>query len=181
MLNAKFLRNSKHLSGILTTTTPAVLTYDEPVYSNIYKYLRLNSVSLIVILRTDLDHIHIIRLIFKYLFTKLMSVSKLIEFILYSQHTCNRKRILRLTFVFNDLHRCVLSNRTELKICWAHHVFVVNTWTPLIELRTARVNLRYLWHIYQKFYLINNDIYHFNFYLTYRFDFLSVIHILHLI
>jgi hypothetical protein len=61
-------------------------------------------------------------------------------------------RVLILSWAFYDLQGCEYSKRTELLISWAMQnvtfILVINTWTPLLEPRTARVKLPELWIIY---------------------------------
>jgi hypothetical protein len=63
---------------------------------------------------------------------------KLIEYTLFLKHNLQRNgRILRLTFVLDDLHRREYSKRTEILISWALQyvtfVFIIKIWTMFLE------------------------------------------------
>jgi hypothetical protein len=60
-------------------------------------------------------------------------------------------RVLILTWTLYDSQRREYSKSTELLISWTMQnvtfIFVINTWTPLLEPRTARVKLPQSWMI----------------------------------
>jgi hypothetical protein len=61
-------------------------------------------------------------------------------------------RVLILTWEFYDSQRREYSKRKQLLISWKMQnvtlIFVINTWTTLLEPRTVRVKLPQLWMIY---------------------------------
>jgi hypothetical protein len=81
---------------------------------------------------------------------KIMAVKKLIVYkLFYNKWTSKNWKRFNLTWAFYDSQRREYYKRTEILLSWKKQnvtfIYVINTWTPLLEPRTARVKLPHLW------------------------------------